>query len=153
MRFSTFIKKVRTLFIKKVEKRQLWVRPCEWLELNFASCVVHQTRSYNMAFAVCTSIPSVLCILPGSFLPAPTELARNLQWLVLQMLGYLPGGPWGYGDTRYVMMTGTMGWRTAVMTVATSYHRGPEDEGCCVQGTYDSWQEVEYWIFAWRQLE
>ena len=26
--------------------RQLWVRPCEWLKLNFASCVVHQTRSF-----------------------------------------------------------------------------------------------------------
>ena len=37
-------------FYKKVEKRQLWVRPCEWLKLNFASCVVHQTRSYNMFF-------------------------------------------------------------------------------------------------------
>ena len=30
----------------KVGKRQLWVRPCEWLKLKFASCVVHQTRSY-----------------------------------------------------------------------------------------------------------
>ena len=36
----------------------MWVRPCEWLKLNFASCVVHQTRSYNM---VCKSpdLPSV----------------------------------------------------------------------------------------------
>ena len=25
----------------KVEKRQLWVRPFEWLKLNFASCVVY----------------------------------------------------------------------------------------------------------------
>ena len=31
----------------KVEKRQLWVRPIEWLKLNFASCVVHQTRSHS----------------------------------------------------------------------------------------------------------
>ena len=30
------------------EKRQVWVQPCEWLKLNFASCVVHQTCSYNM---------------------------------------------------------------------------------------------------------
>jgi len=29
-------------FYKKIEKRQLWVLPCEWLKLNFASCVVHQ---------------------------------------------------------------------------------------------------------------
>ena len=25
----------------KIEKRQLWVQPIEWLKLNFASCVVH----------------------------------------------------------------------------------------------------------------
>ena len=37
-------------FIKKVEKRQLWVQTFEWLKLNFASCVVHQTRSHNMVF-------------------------------------------------------------------------------------------------------
>ena len=37
-----------TKFLWNVENRQLWVRPCEWLKLNFASCVVHQTRSYNM---------------------------------------------------------------------------------------------------------
>ena len=35
---------LRTAFYKKVEKRQLWVRPTEWVKLNFASCVVHQTR-------------------------------------------------------------------------------------------------------------
>ena len=29
-------------------KRQLWVRPIEWLKLNFASCVVHQTRSLDV---------------------------------------------------------------------------------------------------------
>ena len=33
-RFSIFFK-------NKIEKRQLWVRPIEWLKLNFASCVVH----------------------------------------------------------------------------------------------------------------
>ena len=37
-------------FLKKVEKRQLRVQPFEWLKLNFASCVVHQTHSYNMVF-------------------------------------------------------------------------------------------------------
>ena len=46
-------------FYKIIEKRQLCVRPIEWLKLNFASCVVHQTRSldvlipyfiYNMVF-------------------------------------------------------------------------------------------------------
>ena len=36
--------------LQKVQKRQLWVRPFEWLKLNCASCVVHQTRSYNMFF-------------------------------------------------------------------------------------------------------
>ena len=40
----------RWSFLQKVEKRQLWVRPFEWLKLNFASCVVHQTRSYHMFF-------------------------------------------------------------------------------------------------------
>ena len=30
------------------EKRQLWVQPIEWLKLNFASCVVHQTRSLGV---------------------------------------------------------------------------------------------------------
>ena len=33
---------------KKNEKRQLWVRPIEKLKLNFASCVVHQTRSLGV---------------------------------------------------------------------------------------------------------
>ena len=37
-----------------VEKRQLWVRPFEWLKLNFESCVVYQTRSYNMVFVELT---------------------------------------------------------------------------------------------------
>ena len=46
-------------FYKIIEKRQLCVRPIEWLKLNFASCVVHHTRSldvlipyfiYNMVF-------------------------------------------------------------------------------------------------------
>ena len=32
----------------KVEKRQLWVRPIEWLKLNFASCVVHHRRSLDV---------------------------------------------------------------------------------------------------------
>ena len=40
-------------------KRRLWVPPIEWLKLNFARCIVHQTRSlgvliqefiYNMVF-------------------------------------------------------------------------------------------------------
>ena len=35
-----------TLFF--IEKRQLWVGPIEWLKLNFASCVVHQTRSLDV---------------------------------------------------------------------------------------------------------
>ena len=35
-------------FLKKIEKRQLLVRPTEWLKLNFASCVVHQTRSLDV---------------------------------------------------------------------------------------------------------
>ena len=33
-------------------KRQLWVRPIEWLKLNFASCVVHQTRSRTRLFYI-----------------------------------------------------------------------------------------------------
>ena len=35
-------KSVTPLDAARVEKRQLWVLPCEWLKLNFASCVVHQ---------------------------------------------------------------------------------------------------------------
>ena len=35
-------------FYKIIEKRQLCVRPIEWLKLNFASCVVHQTRSLDV---------------------------------------------------------------------------------------------------------
>ena len=41
---------VLVLTLKKVERRQLWVRPFEWLKLNFASCVVHHTRLHNMVF-------------------------------------------------------------------------------------------------------
>ena len=41
---------LHTSILQKVEKLQLWVRPFEWLKLNFASCVVHQTRSYKMVF-------------------------------------------------------------------------------------------------------
>ena len=33
---------------KKSKKRQLWVRPIKWLKLNFASCVMHQTRSLGV---------------------------------------------------------------------------------------------------------
>ena len=29
--------------VQKIEKRQLWVRPIEWLKLNFASCVMPYT--------------------------------------------------------------------------------------------------------------
>ena len=32
---------------KRNEKRQLWVRPIEWLKVNFASCVIHQTRDFR----------------------------------------------------------------------------------------------------------
>ena len=35
---------------ERVEKRQLWVRPIEWLKLNFTSCVVQQTRSLTYLF-------------------------------------------------------------------------------------------------------
>ena len=30
--------------VQKIEKRQLWVRPIEWLKLNFASCVMPYTK-------------------------------------------------------------------------------------------------------------
>ena len=36
------------LIHKNIAKRQLWVRPFEWLKLNFASCVVHQIRSHDI---------------------------------------------------------------------------------------------------------
>ena len=32
----------------KNRKRQLWVRPIEWLKLNFASCAIRQTRSLGV---------------------------------------------------------------------------------------------------------
>ena len=35
-------------FLKKIEKRQLLVRPTEWLKLNFANGVVHQTHSLGV---------------------------------------------------------------------------------------------------------
>ena len=35
-------------FTQEVEKRQLWVQSIDWLKLNFASCVVHQTRSLDV---------------------------------------------------------------------------------------------------------
>ena len=31
-----------------MKKRQLWVRPIEWLKLNFESFVIHQTRSLGV---------------------------------------------------------------------------------------------------------
>ena len=39
----TFFFFLKNYFQSKVKQRQLWVRPIEWLKLNFASCVVHQT--------------------------------------------------------------------------------------------------------------
>ena len=36
----------------KIEKRQLWVWPIEWLKLNFASCVIHQTRALGVVYAI-----------------------------------------------------------------------------------------------------
>ena len=62
-------------FLYKNEKRQLWVRPIEWLNLNFASCVVHQTRSldvlvpcfiYNTWYGVCELNLRYGCSYPGS---------------------------------------------------------------------------------------
>ena len=51
------------IFIKSW-KRQLWVRPFEWLKLNFAICVVHQTcwTSYNMVLKFC-ELPTIWSIL------------------------------------------------------------------------------------------
>ena len=40
---------------KKNEKRQLWVRPIEWLKLNFASCVVYISDTFVWG-AYCTFI-------------------------------------------------------------------------------------------------
>ena len=38
--------RTRTVFLfLLLAKRQLWVRPTEWLKLNFASCVIRQTYS------------------------------------------------------------------------------------------------------------
>ena len=45
--------------INKIEKRHLWVRPIEWLKLNFASCVVHQARSLDVL---------ILCFIYNVFL-------------------------------------------------------------------------------------
>ena len=39
---------VPLVFLFKIEKRQLRVRPIEWLKLNFASRVIHQTRSLGV---------------------------------------------------------------------------------------------------------
>ena len=46
MRFFPYI--YIYFFSLKLEKRQLCVRPIEWLKLNFASCVVRQTRSLDV---------------------------------------------------------------------------------------------------------
>ena len=39
-------------FLQKVEKRQLWVRPIEWLKLNFASCVILQDTFVGRAYSI-----------------------------------------------------------------------------------------------------
>ena len=46
--FQIYIAAKLGKFLQKVEKRQLLVQPFEWLKLNFATCVVHQTRSHNI---------------------------------------------------------------------------------------------------------
>ena len=45
---------VSFLFMKKIEKSHLWVRPIEWLKLNLASCVIRQTRSLGVLVLCCT---------------------------------------------------------------------------------------------------
>ena len=42
-----------------IEKRQLWVRPIEWLKLNVGSCVIRQTRP--LGALVLYYIPFVIC--------------------------------------------------------------------------------------------
>ena len=36
------------VLFSKTDKRQLRVRPIEWLKLNFATCVVYQTRPFGV---------------------------------------------------------------------------------------------------------
>ena len=36
--------------VQKIEKRQLWVRPIEWLKLNFASCVMPYTKKLLVSY-------------------------------------------------------------------------------------------------------
>ena len=60
--------KVHVHILQKVEKRQLWVRPFEWLKLNFASRVVHHTRLYNTEVCLIWTKPTTwLLILRTQF--------------------------------------------------------------------------------------
>ena len=48
MNKQTVFLPIRRRILLKIQKCQLWVRTIEWLKLNFASCVVHQTCSLDM---------------------------------------------------------------------------------------------------------
>ena len=79
----------RCNFLLKVEKRQLWVRPFEWLKLNFASCVVHQTRSYNMVFVdetydmiINTQFYTNIVSACSMFYPHEGYYSRWLPWML-----------------------------------------------------------------------
>ena len=63
----------------KIEKRQLWVRPIEWLKLSFASCVVHQTRSFIYIYIHFFVLVSFLCV-PGSCVAVVSCMALNLWY-------------------------------------------------------------------------
>ena len=71
-------------FLRKVEKRQLWVAPCEWFKLNFASCVVHQIFTQIIVYMasplllVDHGVLRQLCkkrlaVLPPPTLPSPPQ--------------------------------------------------------------------------------
>ena len=73
---------IKLKILTKNEIRQLWVRPIEWLKLNFASIVVHPTRSLDVYHIM-------VCVIKKWKTSASCEYDRSIEWLGLDYVYWL----------------------------------------------------------------
>ena len=96
-------------WLKKVEKRQLWVRPIGWLKLNFEGCVVHQTRSLDVLilYFIYSSEASFYFIHPKKKICTAKKAARIIILVLGGSLKRYCCPTLRQYDTRYVQYRAT----------------------------------------------